>query len=307
MLPSHGRFPYSPIGARPDFDWPDGRRLAVYLAVCIEHFSYGEGGLGLSLSPGLPHPNTYNWGWREYGNRVGGFRLLDLVSEHSVPPTALINSACYDHCPELLAAYREAGAEMVGHGRTNSLQPNGLGEAEERAVVREVYDAILDAEGSPPAGWMSPGANPSRVTEDLLAEEGYRYTLDWPIDDQPAWMSTRGGSLLSVPYPHEVNDVPMVVFHDGSPDAFARMAIDALDEMLGQSRAQPLVCGITVHTFIVGQPFRLRRFRGVLEHLDGMRDHVWVATAGEIADHYARVAPPPAPGPGWHAVAERTP
>jgi peptidoglycan/xylan/chitin deacetylase (PgdA/CDA1 family) len=299
MLADHGRFPYRPIAGREDFNWPGGRRLAFYVAVCIEHFSYDEGGLGLSYSPGIPHPNTYNWGWREYGNRVGGFRLLDLLREQDVPPTALVNSACFDHCRELMDAYDAGGAEFVGHGRTNSLAPNGLPEDEERAIVREVYETIRDGTGRPPAGWMSPGANPSRVTEDLLAEEGYRYTLDWPIDDQPVWMDTRGGSLLSVPYPHEVNDVPMVIFHDGSSEEFAQMGIDTLDEMLEQSHHQPLVCGITVHTFIVGQPFRLRQFRRVLEHLNTLRDRVWVTTAGAIADHFAGLQSPPQPGSGW--------
>ena len=140
---------------------------------------------------------------------------------------------------------------------------------------------------------MSPGANPSAVTEDLLAENGFRYTLDWPMDDQPVWMRTRGGPLLSVPYPHEVNDVPMIVFHHGTAGAFAEMMIDNLDELLEQSAQQPLVCGIVVHSFIVGQPYRLRRFRTALEHLVGLPG-VWLTTPGEIAEHYAGIEAPPA-------------
>ena len=293
MLASHDRFPYSPITTRPDFTWPGGRRLALYVAVCIEHFSYNAGGLGLSYSPGLPHPNTYNWAWREYGNRVGGFRVLDDLVAHGIRPTALVNSECYGHCPELLAAYREAGAEFVGHGRTNSQHPNGLSPEEERAVVREVHETIAREEARPPAGWMSPGANPSARTEDLLAEEGYAYTLDWPMDDQPVWLRTAGGPLLSVPYPQEVNDVPAITMHDVEADGFARMTIDNVDELLEQAGRAPLVCGITIHTFIVGQPFRLRRFRAVLDHIAGLGDRVWLTTAGEIAEHYAGVVPAP--------------
>jgi len=302
MLPSHDRFDYSPITRRPDFTWPGDRRLAVYLAICVEHFSYDSGGLGVPYSPGIPHPNTYNWGWREYGNRVGGWRLLDLLARHELPPTILLNSECYEHCPELIAAYRDAGAEIVGHGRTNSEQPNDLDAEHERAMIREVTEAIERAEGRPPGGWMSPGANPSAITEDLLAELGYRYTLDWPIDDQPVWMRTRNGPLMSVPYPHEVNDVPMVVLHHGTGPAFADMALDQLDEMLEQSEHQALACGITIHTFIVGQPFRLRQFRRVAERLAELRERVWLTTPGEIAEHYARVEPPPATG----AAGDRT-
>jgi hypothetical protein len=140
---------------------------------------------------------------------------------------------------------------------------------------------------------MSPGANPSAVTEDLLAEHGFRYTLDWPMDDQPTWMRTRGGPLLSVPYPHEVNDVPMIVLHHGTSDAFAEMVIDNLDELVERSADQPLVCGIVTHSFIVGQPFRLRRFRAAVEHLVGLPG-VWLTTPGAIAEHYATVEAPPA-------------
>jgi allantoinase len=294
LLPSHDRFGYSAITERPDFSWPEEKRLAVYVAVCMEHFSYGSGGLGLSYSPGLPHPNTYNWAWREYGNRVGGWRLLALLEQHGIPATVLLNTECYAHCPELVAAYRAAGAEIVGHGRTNSTHPNDLDEDAERELIRDVHDAITREEGAPPAGWMSPGANPSAVTEDLLAEAGFRYTLDWPMDDQPVWLQTRGGPLLSIPYPHEVNDVPTVVFHDATASAFERMIVDNLAEMVDQSEHQPLVCGITLHTFIFGQPFRLRRLRDALASLRDLPG-VWLTTPHAIADHFETVHPAGAP------------
>jgi allantoinase len=287
MLPSNGRFEYSPITQRPKFDWPGGARLAVYVVVAIEHFPYGEGGLGVSYSPGIPQPNTYNWGWREYGNRVGGWRLLDLLGEHGVPPTVILNTACYEHCPELIDAYRAAGAEFVAHGYTNSEQQNGLDIESEGTLIADVTEAIQRHEGHAPLGWMSPGANPSANTEDLLAKHGYRYTLDWPIDDQPVWLRTDGGPLLSMPYPHEVNDVPMIIFHNGSARDFADMAIDTIDELLEQADGTPLVCGIVAHSFIVGQPHRLRQFRRVLDHLSKSGAQLWLTTPGQIADAFA--------------------
>jgi hypothetical protein len=285
-LPSHGRFDYSPIVARPRFSWPGGARLALYVAVNTEHFAYGESGLGLSYSPGLPQPNTYNWAWREYGNRVGGFRLVDVLSRNGIRPTVLLNTAVYEHAPALVSAYRDAGAEFVAHGHTNSVHPNELDEATERRLVDDVYRTIESHEGTGPAGWMSPGANPSARTEDLLAERGFLYTMDWPMDDQPVWLRTSHGSLLSLPYPHEVNDVPMVVLHHGTADAFESMITDSFDELLDQSREQPLVLGISIHTFIVGQPFRLRRFRAALDHIHARGESVWFTTAGDIARYY---------------------
>jgi len=297
MLPSHNRFAYSPITDRPDFAWPEGRRLALYIAVAIEHFPYNEGGLGLSYSPGLGHPNTYNWAWREYGNRVGAFRLLDLLTGLDIRPTVLVNSECYEHCPQLLAAYRDAQTEFVAHGRTNGQHPNGLDLEQERAVIREVYNTMERVEGFAPRGWMSPGANPSANTEDLLAEAGFSYTLDWPMDDQPTWMRTQNGPLLSVPYPHEVNDVPAIALHDASASAFAEMTADTVAEMLDQSAHESLACGIVIHSFIVGHPYRLRRFRAALEQIVVDRDRIWFTTPGEIAEHYVReIAPAPSNG-----------
>lgn len=280
------RLDYSPVENRPDFTWPGGKRLAVYIALCVEHFSYGSG-MGLAYSPGLRHPDTYNWGWREYGNRVGGFRLARLFDEYELPLAILLNTACYDHCPELLERFRRRGDEFVAHGHTNSEHPNGMDAQEEAALIDRVAGLIRQNEGVAPKGWMSPGAHPSASTEDLLRERGFAYTLDWPIDDQPAWLRTAHGPLLSVPYPHEVNDVPMIALHHGTASAFADMAIDNLEEMLDQSQDQSLVYGITIHTFIVGQPFRLHQFRRVLDRLRQHADRIWFTTPGQIHDHYA--------------------
>ncbi|TWT10264.1 polysaccharide deacetylase family protein [Reyranella sp. CPCC 100927] len=293
MLPSHDRFPYSAIVSRPTFSWPEGRGLAFYVAVCVESFAYNAAGLGTPLTPGHSHPNNFNWSWREYGNRVGSWRLIELFDAFQLPMTVLLNSACYEHCPELVAAHRARGDEIVGHGRTNSENQNGLSREDERRLLREATDAFRRHEGKAPRGWMSPGANANVCTEDLLAQEGYRYTLDWPMDDQPVWMKTEAGPLLSVPYPHELNDIPAMIFHDSTARDFTDTSIDNFDEMLRQSEQQPLVFGITVHNFIAGQPFRLKQFRRLLEHITRHRDAVWFTTAGAIADHYASVVPPP--------------
>ncbi|AVF39653.1 polysaccharide deacetylase [Pandoraea apista] len=285
MLPSHDRFRYSGIVSRPEFCWPGDRRLAVHLCLNLEHFSYNTG-LGISYSPGLPHPNTYNWGWREYGNRVGVWRIIELCDTLGIPLSVLLNSECYDHCPEVVAALRARGDEILGHGRTNSEHQNDFDEAGERQLIRDVTQAITRHEGRAPGGWLSPGVNPSSVTPDLLQEAGYRYLLDWPIDDQPVWIGTRQGRILSVPYPHEVNDIPAIALHHGSAADFADMIIDNFDEMLAQSRQQSLVFGISIHAFLIGQPFRLRHFRRALEHIARHRDRIWLTTTGAIADHF---------------------
>ena len=290
MLPDHGRFKYSAITDRPDYTWPEGKRLAFHVALNFEHFAYGEG-LGISMSPGIPHPNTYNWAWREYGNRVGVWRLLEVFDALELPVSLLLNSEVYDHCPEVVAAFRARGDEIVAHGRTNSEHQNDFDEAGEAALIKEATEIIARHEGKPPKGWLSPGVNPSTLTPDLLQEAGYTYILDWPMDDQPVWLKTRKGHILSVPYPHEVNDIPMVMLHHGGAAGFADMMIDNFDEMLEQSKRQPLVYGIGLHAFIVGQPFRLRHLRRALEHVCRHRDQVWFTTIGAVADYFTANVP----------------
>ncbi|MBW4022107.1 MAG: polysaccharide deacetylase family protein [Proteobacteria bacterium] len=290
-LAHHGRYDYTPITRRPVYDWPNGRRLAVYLGLNLEHFAFGEG-LGAELAPGGPAPDVLNYAWRDYGNRVGVWRMLDLFEQLSLPATVLLNSSLYDYCPEVVAAFRARGDEIAGHGRSNAERQSVLDEAEEAKLIAETTAAIKRHEGRAPAGWLSPWIAESRTTPDLLAESGYRYTLNWCHDDQPGWMRTRGGgSLLSVPYPQEINDIPAIVARKIEADAFADMIVDNFEEMRLQAQNQPLVMGIALHPYIVGQPFRLRHLRRALAQIARDRDDIWLCRAGDIAAHAAAVLP----------------
>ncbi|MFL6720116.1 MAG: polysaccharide deacetylase family protein [Burkholderiaceae bacterium] len=286
-LPGHGRFPYSAIRDRPRYRWPNGAGLAIYLGFNIEHFAFGEG-LGARLGPVCPEPDVLNYAWREYGNRVGAWRCLDLFDTLGMPTGALINTALYDHCPELVAALVARGDELIGHGHTNACQQGTLAEADELALLIHCRQRMQAGSGQVPAGWLSPWISESRVTPDLLAESGYRYTLNWCHDDQPVRMATRSGKpLWSIPYPQEVNDIPMLVARQMDAKDFAQLIIDNFDEMLEQSRSGPLVMGIALHPYLVGQPYRLRHLRRALEHIAQVRDqgHIWFATPGAICDY----------------------
>lgn len=295
-LPHHGRYPYSPIRGRPTYEWPNGTRLAVYLGLNLEHFAFGEG-LGAELCPGGPQPDVLNYAWRDYGNRVGVWRLLDLLDGLGLPASVLVNSSIYDYCPEVMDAVRARGDEVVGHGRTNAERQGTLNEPEERRLIRESTAVIAAAEGGPPKGWLGPWISQSRVTPDLLKEEGYGYLLDWCMDDQPVWFSTRdGGRILSVPYPQEVNDIPSIVGRKDSAEQFAAMIVDNFDEMLEQARTGPLVMGVALHPYLVGQPYRLRHLRRALAHIAERRDEIWFTTAGAVAEHAAALPEGVVPG-----------
>jgi allantoinase len=281
-LPTHGRYDYLPITRRPDYSWPEGRRLAVYVAINLEHFAFGEG-LGAALAPGGPQPDVLNFAWRDYGNRVGAWRLLQLLEAQGLPCCAIANAAIADYCPELLQAFAARGDEIVAHGRSNSERQGDLDEAAEASLIAESTAIITRQMGARPQGWLGPWISESRVTPDLLQEAGYAYLLDWCHDDQPVWFRTRRGRILSVPYPQEVNDIPAIVARQGTAADFADMIVDQFREMLRQSVGQPLVMGVALHPYIVGQPYRLRPLRRAFEEIARERESLWLTTPGAIA------------------------
>ena len=284
MLPTHGRYDYSSITTRADYSWPGGRRLAVYLALNIEAFGFGVG-KGAAIAPPDQAQSHSVYSWRDYGNRVGIWRLFELLDELGMPAEAQLNAAVYEAAPDIPAKLRARGDEVLGHGLTNSHEQGHLGEAEERALIAEATATIERHEGVRPVGWMSPWLSNSGVTMDLLQEAGYRYVMDWTMDDQPVWLRTRKGRILSIPYRIEVNDTRGIIWYHYTSEEFADMIVDQFDEMLAQSKRQPLVCPISLHPFVFGRPYRIRRLRRALQHILAHRDRVWLTRPRDICGH----------------------
>lgn len=283
-LPYHTRYDFVPITKRVDYDWPNGTRLAVAICNNIEHFAFGAG-LGTDHTTGLAVPNHRNYAWKDYGNRVGIWSYLDLLDELDLPGSHNVNSVALQYAPEIVERLNQRGDEYVGHGRTNSERQSDLWEEDEDRLIRECTDVITKLSGRKPEGWLGPWLAESGVTLDLLKEAGYSYVMDWASDDQPFWMRTRSGPILSVPYPLELNDSPALVFRKHTAREFAEMITDQFDEMLEQSVKRPLVFSVSVHPFIIGQPYRIRALRDALKHILARRKECWVTTPGEIAKY----------------------
>ena len=285
MLRGHGRYAYSPITERPVYDWPGGRRLAIYVALNVEVFPFGEG-LGIDLAPRQAEPDVVNFSWRDYGNRVGVWNLLELMDEYAIPGTVLLNTAIYEECPQVAAGFRQRGFEFVGHGRTNAERQAEFDPEAERRLLEECRSTIAQHEGRPPEGWMGPWIAETFLTPDLVAEAGYGYLLDWAPDDQPLWFATRSSQkLLSIPYARPTNDLPQLHGGKVTPAAYAEILIDQIEEMLLQSRKRPLVFNLSLHPFLIGHAFRLRHLRRVFERFARHRDQIWLTTSGAIAEH----------------------
>lgn len=294
-LPGHGRYAHSAIKDRPAYEWPNGARLALLVCNNIEHFAYRAGLGSDSAQPGAAQ-NQRNYAWRDYGNRVGLWNLLEMLDELALRCAHNVNTAALDACPEIAPALRARGDEFIGHGRTNAERQDGMWEEDERRLIAESREGILRHAGTAPQGWLGPYIAQSAATLDLLREEGFSYVMDWPADDQPFWMRTRAGPILSVPYSIELNDSPALVFRQHSGREFAQMIVDQFDEMLEQSKRRPLVMSVVLHPFITGQPFRLRPLREALRHILSHRERLWVTRPGELARYVATLPKGLVPG-----------
>jgi peptidoglycan/xylan/chitin deacetylase (PgdA/CDA1 family) len=281
MLPSHGRYGYSALPQRARGRWPSGAGLAVYFAVGVEEYVFGEG-LTENILPNASRPDLVNTSWRDYGNRVGAFRLFDRLAAFGIRPAVLLNTSVYDHAPAVIEAARAVGAEFVAHGHTNSDTLAAMSVEEEASYIRSVYERIADEEGCPPAGWSSPWLAHSPATLDILSGQGFRYVADFRLDDQPIRLNTRTGALFAMPYALELNDSTTMIGRQTSAREFAQMIIDEFDEMLEASRERPLVMSVVLHSFISGQPFRLRALTAALEHIAARSNMIWLTQPCEI-------------------------
>ena len=286
VLPTQNRYAHSVIVKRPDYCWPDGKRLAFCFVINVEYYAFGKGH-GMDNAVANAPPTQRNYAWRDYGNRVGLWRLFRLFDELQLPAAFNVNTLLYRYQPDVFEPMRARGDEIIAHGRTNSETQDGVWEHDEARMIREVVDEIARHEGAPPAGWKGLGIGENPATPDLLKEAGFLYTFDWPCDDQPIWLRTRAGPLLSMPYSFEINDTVVSIRRQHSGREFADMLVDQFEEMVEQCVEQPLACCVALHPYVVGQPFRLRPLRQAIRHCLGYpgSERVWFSRPGAVARH----------------------
>jgi len=279
---AYGPFPFRPISDAPKLTWPGGARVALVVVPNIEFFPLDV------LVPGAkPNiPDTSAWGRRDYGNRVGVFRMMETMARFGVRGTVALNSMVCDHCPQVVEKCLELGWELMGHGETNAVRLSDLGsEQDAAACIRRTLDRIEAFCGRRPKGWLGPSRQQTWTTLDMLVEEGCSYTFDWDNDDQPVAMEINGKTILSMPYGAGVSDLQAFNTNKGSAADFERMIKDAFDVLYREAADSGRVVGMSLHPYIVGLPFRIAALERGLDYICG-HDGVWLATGEEIADSF---------------------
>ncbi len=221
----YGPLAYVPIHRRPPLTWPNGARVALWVNPNVEFFGLDDV-MPSNLNDRVPRdqakiPNVRNWAVRDYGNRVGIWRLMEVLTRYGIRASAALNSEVCDHHPEIIAEGNRLGWEWLGHNQTNALRLTEMDQAEERAAVRATIDRIEAASGTRPVGWLGAGLAETWNTLDYLAEAGIRYVCDWVNDDQPYRFEIGTPPLVSLPYSVQTNERPRL-FRDESVGARIR-------------------------------------------------------------------------------------
>ncbi len=283
----YGPFSYTPIIRRPKFQWPGGKRLALWVIPNIECFALDEkmpGGPG--GSNGLI-PDVHTWSIREYGCRVGVYRHMEVLSKHGIRGTVALNSEICLNYPEIIEEGNKLGWEWMGHNQSNTRRLNTLPAGEEQAVVKATFDEIEQGTGARPKGWLGSGLQATWNTLDYLVENGATYVADWACDDQPFVMDIGGKKLVSVPYSTEINDKPAFETFLRTADEFGDMIKRQFDVLYRESTESARVMAIALHPYITGRPYRIDALDDALAHIC-RHDDVWLATGSEIVEAYLK-------------------
>jgi peptidoglycan/xylan/chitin deacetylase (PgdA/CDA1 family) len=290
-------YPFVPMPQRKPLKWPNGARVALMITTNLEYWDevrdsekpYYPGGPGIvgDTLAGNVYDNP-NWTWREYGQRVGVWRMFDIFEKAGVPTTCTMNAKMGIKRREVIDYVNAKGWELVAHNFVQSdLLTNYAHDIEgERKLIRETLDTYKQVVGRPAKGWLSSSLRSTLNTIDLLAEEGLIFITDLLNDDQPYLVQTKcGRPMVSVPYTSEVND--FTVFMRQGKDVNGGFAVfkEQFDELYREGATSGRLMNIGLHPHVIGQPFRIRALREFVDYAKSFPD-VWWATREDIAEYY---------------------
>lgn len=281
----YGPFPYVPINRRKKLLWPSGNRLALVVVPNIETFALDEKMPAGPGGSGGPIPDVNTWSYRDYGARIGIFRIMEVLSRHDIRATAALNSDTCDQYPEIVEDAVKLGWEIMGHNQSNTRRLNSVPPEKERDLIKASLDRIAIATGTRPTGWLSAGMQETWQTLDHLLAEGCSYVADWVNDDQPYSMQVGNGKLVALPYSVETNDRRAYDHHHCTAKEFEDLLIRQFDVLYRESSASGRVMTIAVHPFLSGAPHRIDALDNALSYIC-KHEGVWRATGSEIVRQF---------------------
>lgn len=278
-------YEYAPYRGRPKLKWPDGKTCAVWVAPNLEFYECDPPANPHRASWTKAHPDVVGYSHRDYANRVGHWRMAELMTKHGFPGSVSLSVALCDHIPEVVEDAVNRGWEFFSHGIYNTRYAYGMSEAEERAIIEDSIETVERATGQRIRGWLAPALTHTPRTLDLIAEYGLDYTCDLYHDDQPTDVKVARGRLTAIPYSLEVNDHYGFFIYNMSPREYAATLIRQYERLAAEGGTSGTVMCIPLHSYLIGQPHRIGPFEEVLRHI-AADDRAWIARAGEIVDSF---------------------
>ncbi len=282
----YGPFPYSPIIHRRPLQWPNAAQVALWVIPNIEFFALDEKVPAAAGGGSAPVPDVPTWSSRDYGNRVGVFRLMEVLDRYDIRATLALNSELCSEHPAIIEEGNRRHWEWMGHCESNTRRLNEAPRGEEPRIIETALATIEQATGKRPRGWLGSGLQETWETLDLLAAAGCDYVCDWTNDDQPYTMTLGGNrTLVSVPYSHEINDKPAFEKFHRTADEFREMICRQFDVLYREGAQSGRVMAIAIHPYLTGVPHRIGAFEAALAYIS-KHERVWKTTGSEIAQHY---------------------
>jgi len=279
------RVAYLPLNDRPVIRWPNNARVAFWVAPNIEHYEYLPPLNGVRNPwPRTPLPDVQQYSLHEYGNRVGFWRLLEVLDAYGVRCSTTLNIGVLEHFPQIADAMLARDWTFVNHGFYNTRYITTFTEEQEREFFLRCRETFKRLTGRELKGQSGPAGSNTERTSDIVAEAGFVYQTDWKIDDQPLPIKVRNGRLVCVPYTSELNDAPLMRHHHEA-DYYARICKAQFDQLYREGGESGRCMCIALHPYIMGRAHRTRYLAEVLDYILS-HDKVWQATTDEIAEHY---------------------
>ena len=276
---------YWPIVRRPRFELPDDARVALYIGLNVEHYEIGKPATSIFSGTAALRPDPLNYGWRDYGPRVGIWRMMELLDKYGMRASVLLNSDVCHRYPEIIEEGNARDWAWLAHGKNNSIFEADMSAEEERDYLADVIGTIRKKTGREPKGWLGPALTETFNTPDILADLGLSYILDWCNDDQPYPVNVEHSRMIMVPYSIEINDITLFVSKGLTGPDFYQILVDQFDMLYEEGARQGRIMALGLHPFIVNQPFRHKYLDKALGYI-ARHDKVWLTTSDDIADWY---------------------
>ena len=291
----HALYPFKPMPTRPALVWPQAAPLALWVVLYLDYWELATPQQhhrppDVQGMWGHLYPDLRTYSYRLYGERIGVFRILEVLERHGIVATIAAGSEICKRYPDIIASCVKAGHEIAAHGtHATRMITSRMSEQEERDHIELSRESIYATTGVMPTGWFGQDQGESTRTPELVSQAGFQYLADWPNDDQPYWM-TLNKPIISMPLHTELDDLQLLWMRQQPTWRYPQFVEHAAQQLIQEGKQQGRVLGLGVRSWLFGRPHRIRYLDEALKKLKQHKE-IWQASAIDIVQAYKNVMP----------------